>query len=154
VRCSTCIGKSGNLHILQSWYVASFGNWCTPINFTIMQNACISHIRVAHARGRPIVVPQFVSLTVDYDTIVESVSFLTKSNNPSRVVDSYQNAWWEDPELLALSMQCIQDSWMSDHRHHSAQVCISWTLIQCLTWIVCSDCGIMNCWQSTIPRIS
>ena len=125
MRPSTCIGKSGNLRILQSWCVTSFSNRSTPIHLTRTQNACISHIGVAHARGRRIVVPRFITLTVEHETIVELVSFLTEPNDPSRVVDSYRNAWWENPEPSALSVQSIQDSWMSDHRHHSAQVCIS-----------------------------
>jgi hypothetical protein len=72
---------------------------------------------------RHFVVPPILAAIADRDTLFTFVDYTTDPTDPSREVDSYRRAWWNDDHPVALSPEDIRELWKSDLDDYKQQVC-------------------------------
>lgn len=115
---------TGRRHLFPSWCDHPRSLFTHQLNYLpISQTACISLVGLAKIMRRHFVVPPILAAIADRDTLFTFVDYTTDPTDPSREVDSYRRAWWNDDHPVALSPEDIRELWKSDLDDYKQQVC-------------------------------
>jgi hypothetical protein len=77
---------------------------------------------LAQIQDIPIHIPRLLASLADKDAIALQVLTGTDEHDPTRTVDSYEDAWWKDLEPSALEKEEIVNLWQKNKDSHLEQV--------------------------------